>query len=89
VHLIKQQTIRREVWNRRDELEGVPRSKARLLGDSRWWVWACVRHHWELDKSRRLRIPRHRLPPELEEAAAQYGILWWIEREYGEPAQSL
>lgn len=87
VHLVKEQTIRREVWDRRLELEAaraaVPRSKRALLKDPRWWVWGCLWHHHQLDKSRKLRIPRHRLPPELEQAAAEYGILWWLDREYG------
>jgi hypothetical protein len=82
-HLIKEQVLRREVWNRREQLANVPRTKTQLFEDPRLIVWACVRHHWQLDKSRTLKIPRHRLPPELEEAAAQYGILWWVDREYG------
>ena len=83
-HLVKEQVIRREVWDRRLRI-GLPSgiTKTALLKDPRWSVWGCVRHHWELDKSRRLRIPRYRLPPELEEAAAEYGILWAVEREYG------
>ena len=87
-HLVKEQTIRREVWDRRLELEAarmdVPRSKRALLRDERWWVWGCLWHHHQLDKSRKLRIPRHRLPPQLEQAAAQYGIVWCLTREYGE-----
>jgi hypothetical protein len=81
--LIKQQMLVREVWNRRAELEGVPPGKALLLKDPRWSVWGCAWHHHQLDQARKLRIPRHRLPAELEQAAAQYGILWWIDREYG------
>jgi hypothetical protein len=69
-HLIKQQTLRRECKDARP-------------ADACWWVWGCVRHHDELDKSRRLRIPRHRLPGELEAAAAKHGISWWLDTEYG------
>jgi hypothetical protein len=36
-----------------------------------------------LDQSRTLRIPRDMLPPAVEEFAAEYGLLWWVEREYG------
>lgn len=70
-HLIKQQTIRR-------------RSGASLT-DPRSWVWACVWHHTQLDQGRKLRIPRHRLPAELEAFALEAGLTWWLDREYGPP----
>jgi hypothetical protein len=28
-------------------------------------------------------IPRHRLPPALEEFAAEMGLLWWLDYTYG------
>jgi hypothetical protein len=82
-HLIKRQTIRKEVWNRRHELEGVPKTLRVLYADPRSWVWACDRHHRMLDHSRKLKIPRYRLPRELEDFAAQYRLRWWLYREYG------
>lgn len=90
-HLIKEQTIEREVWAKRRRLTAQQRgglTKTALLKDPRWTVWGCFHHHWDLDKARKLRIPRSRLPPDLEEAAAEYGILWWLDREYGS-AQSV
>lgn len=40
-------------------------------------------HHGQLDFSRKLRIPRDALPPSVEEFAAEHGLTWWLEREYG------
>lgn len=57
--------------------------------DERTWVWACggivgnSGHHGMLDTSRRLRVPRDRLPGALEEFAAETELVWWLEREYG------
>jgi hypothetical protein len=57
--------------------------------DPRSWVWACggpmgnAGHHGMLDASRTIRIPRDRLPAGLEEFAAELGLTWWLEREYG------
>jgi hypothetical protein len=77
-HLIRRQVIRREAGT---EYEMDPRS----------WVWGCGGitgiggHHGALDWAGpgRLRIPRDRLPMELEEFAAEIGLEWWVEREYG------
>lgn len=78
-HLIKQQTIRREA------------GKAHVW-DDRVWVpvcggpTGCSGHHGQLDYSRTLRIPRDALPIAVEEFAAEHGLTWWLEREYG-PAE--
>lgn len=75
-HLIKQQTIRREAPNAD-------------LWDPRCWVPVCGGpmgnggHHGMLDHSRTLRIPREALPSSLEEFAAEHGLLWALDREYG------
>jgi hypothetical protein len=36
-----------------------------------------------LDTSRKLRIARAELPPAVEEFAAELGLVWWLDREYG------
>lgn len=77
-HLIKKQTIRREVGP-----EHV------YIWDDRVWVPACGGptgvggHHGQLDFSRSLRIPRDAIPVMVEEFAAEHGLLWWLSREYG------
>jgi hypothetical protein len=76
-HLIPKQTIRREVGREH-------------MWDDRVWVPVCGGpqgiggHHGALDYSRRLRIPRDRIPEMVEEFAAEHGLVWWLEREYGE-----
>lgn len=77
-HLIPAQLIRREVS-----------SSSAVVWDDRVWVWGCGGpmgnggHHGQLDYSRRLRIPRALLPPAVEEFAAEHGLEWWLDREYG------
>lgn len=83
-HLVKQQTLRREVWNTRYRRGFELPLLRTFLGWPCWWVWACEHHHYMLDKSRKLRVPRHKLPPALEAAAAEYELGWWLDREYGE-----
>jgi hypothetical protein len=57
--------------------------------DPRAWVPVCGGptgiggHHGQLDHSRTLRIPRDALPVMVEEFAAEHGLTWWLEREYG------
>jgi hypothetical protein len=55
-----------------------------VVWDPRCWRWMCERHHRMLDDSRRLRVPRWHLPPELEAFAEEHGLAWWLDREYGE-----
>jgi hypothetical protein len=83
-HLIPQQLLRREVGR-----------AANVLWDSRVWVYGCGGpvgtggHHGALDYARTLRVPRELLPPEVEEFAAEHGLVWWLERTYaGEPKRS-
>jgi hypothetical protein len=78
-HLISRQTIVREVGKR-------------YAWDPAVWVWGCggamgvSGHHGMLDYSRKLRIPRVMLPPELEAFAEKHGIVWWLDRTYGLPS---
>lgn len=57
--------------------------------DPRVWVPLCggatglSGHHGQLDHSRTLKIPRDALPPAVEEFAAEHGLTWYLEREYG------
>ena len=97
-HLIPKQLLRREVWNQRVALRAsveaqgrvFPASLRELVWDARCWVPSCGGlhgnggHHGMLDHSRKLRIPRDRLPVEVEEFAREFGVLWWLDREYGE-----
>ena len=58
--------------------------------DRRSWVWGCggltgiAGHHGMFDSSRRLRVPRSSIPASTEELALELGILWWLDRVYGE-----
>lgn len=94
-HLIPKQRIRRalesDAWRRGQRLTATElrKVKAATLYDVRSWVWMCGGptgvggHHGMLDYARTLRIPRHVLPPELEEFAVEYGLEWSLERDYG------
>ena len=79
-HLIPHQLLCRELRLRK----GHP-----TAWDDRVWVWGCGGptgiggHHGMLDHSRTLRIPRASLPEGLEEFAAEVGLTWWLDREYG------
>jgi hypothetical protein len=76
-HLIPAQLIRREVGRNH-------------VWDDRVWVWGCGGptgiggHHGRLDYSRTLKIPRHRLPADVLDFADEFGLMWWVDREYGE-----
>jgi len=89
VHLIPQQTIKREVLRCTHSTVMSPPVEYDLLWDPRVWRWACggpmgsSGHHGMLDTARTLRIPRHAIPAETEEFAAEHGLTWWLDREYG------
>jgi hypothetical protein len=72
-HLIRGQTIRREV----------SRSKLVLWAPAVWRP-ACYRHHTMLDQSKTLQIPRSAIPVETELWAAEHGLEWWLAETYGE-----
>jgi hypothetical protein len=96
-HLIPKQVIRRGVISARRIAPGdrwpvtvdQRAELARILWDERSWVPCCGGpmgnggHHGMLDQSRRLRVPRDRLPVAVEEFAAELNLSWWLDREYG------
>jgi hypothetical protein len=65
------------------------RTLQQLCDDERSWVPCCggiagvSGHHGQLDTSRKLRIARAELPPAVEEFAAELGLTWYLDREYG------
>lgn len=80
-------------WQRRAIRQPAARNACRTLrqlcDDPRSWVPCCggpmglSGHHGQLDQSRTLRIPRELLPTAVEEFAAELGLLWYLDREYG------
>ncbi len=91
VHLLPRQLIARALQTR---LRGDPYGASAVAiiaatNDKHGWVKACggpmgnAGHHGMLDSSRTLWIPRHAIPAETEEMAAELGLEWWLEREYG------
>jgi hypothetical protein len=73
-HLIREQTIRKEV----------SRAEA-ILWDPRVLKPGCYRHHTMLD-TLKLIVPRSALPVEVEQFAAEHKIDWWLTKRYGERA---
>lgn len=73
-HLVRQQTIKREI-------RGAEDPKA-ILWDSRVLRPGCYRHHTMLDQAKTLRIPREAIPVETEQYAAELGLTWWLDRTY-------
>jgi hypothetical protein len=75
-HLIAKQTIKRE-------------AQGADLWDPRCWVPICGGitgsggHHGALDYARTIRIPRDALPVAVDEFAAEHGLTWYLERNYG------
>lgn len=75
-HLIPRQLLKREGFSA-------------YIHDSRSFVpccggiTGCSGHHGMLDHSRKLRIPRDKLPPAVEDFAAELGLTWYLDREYG------
>lgn len=55
-----------------------------VLWDPRVWTLICETHHRALDHARTLRVDRVELPRGVEEYAAERGLAWWLDREYGE-----
>lgn len=85
-HLIPRQLLKRQL---KHDL-----SVAIAIRDPRSWVPGCGEptgiggHHGMLDQSRTLRIPREVLPAGVEEFAAEIGLEWWLDREYGPKEQA-
>ena len=86
VHLLSKQTIRREVWqSRKWKASGLqPDTFFDLVWDRRVWVPGCSGHHYLLDQSKKLTVPRESLPDGVEAYAEQWGLGWWLTRIYGE-----
>jgi hypothetical protein len=65
------------------------RTLKQLIDDERCWIPCCggpmgpSGHHGQLDYSCTLRIPREKLPPGVEEFAAELGLSWYLDRTYG------
>lgn len=65
-----------------------------LCDDDSTWVPCCggpmgvSGHHGMLDTSRKLRIPREKVPVKVEAFAEALGLGWYIDREYGERASA-
>jgi hypothetical protein len=80
-HLIPKQTLLREL-----AAEVSPGA----IWDHRVWVLACggpignAGHHGHLDYSKRIRLPREVIPASTEDFAEQYGLVWVLDRLYGE-----
>jgi hypothetical protein len=61
-----------------------------LQDDPRCWVWGCGGpmgnggHNARMKPDGPLPVPRGRLPAGLEEFAAELGLVWWLDRTYGE-----
>ncbi len=57
--------------------------------DPRAWVPACggvcgdSGHHGAFDTARTLRVPRSAIPADTEQFAAELGLTWFLDREYG------
>ncbi len=99
-HLIPRQLLKREypygmvvvdgVRERALRRERPTRTLRELCEDENGWVpccggsMGCSGHHGMLDYSRTLRIPRDRLPAAVEQFAAELGLAWFLDREYGE-----
>jgi hypothetical protein len=70
-HLIDKAVLKREGF-------------AHLCGDERTWVPACRWHHTQFDRRLGVTVPREALPPELLKLVEEIGLMWWIDRRYGE-----
>jgi hypothetical protein len=74
-HLIPKARIKREL---RIEREWRP-----VVWDPRVLVKACRRHHADWD-NRVFNIARGEVPQACEEYAEEYGLVWSLDRDYGE-----
>lgn len=69
-HLIPAQLLRRELGDG-------------TIGFEDLTVPGCRRHHGLFDVSKRIRVPRERLPGRVERFAEEAGLTWWLDRTYG------
>lgn len=78
-HLLPRQLLKRHVPDRAAELIQDPRSWVPACGG----ITGCSGHHGAYDFARTLRIPRHMLPPGVEELAEELNLVWWLDRSFG------
>jgi hypothetical protein len=83
-HLIRLQTLRRELRKTWAMLELSEEDMQAMLWSPAVWRPACHVHHGLLDQSKALRIPREAIPVETEVFAVKHGVDWWLSRTYGE-----
>lgn len=76
-HLIPKQRIKRE-FRHDDRLVD-------LIADPRNGIAVCRRHH-DMLEGRKLRMLRVELPAGLEEFAVEVGMVWCLERDFGQVA---
>jgi len=89
-HLIPAQRIRRELTVDRS-IPTVRQDGDRITSivwDPRVWVPACggptgIGGHHGMFDGRKLRVPRAALPEGVEAYAAEYGLTWSLDRDYG------
>ena len=72
-HAIQRQVLRHETP--KDHLE-------EILGDRRNLVRLCAKHH-EWVTNHRIHFTRDELPESVEEFAAEHGLLWRLDHDYG------
>lgn len=81
-HIIKRQTIRGQV-SRGAWLEDY----AHILHDSRNIIPVCRQHHANWHNAR-FTVARSELPESVEQFAAEYGLTWALDREYGQRSEA-
>lgn len=86
-HLIRAQVIRRELIRHHERAPLRKPERDALLWAPGVWRPACHLHHGMLDQAKTLRIPRSALPAETEAWAAEHGLEWWLDHEFG-PVES-
>ena len=72
-HLIPKQVLKREIATDDPDVIWHPST----------YVPGCRRHHNMLDVERTLKIPRSELPWKMIAFCEAFGLMWWVEREYG------
>lgn len=77
---------------RPDRMHLIPAQRLRKAGlkrkqvqDDRFIRLGCRKHHHQFDQGF-ISITRDEVPRETEEAAAEYGVTWSLDRDYGEAA---
>jgi hypothetical protein len=75
---------------RPDRMHLIPAQRLRKAGlkrkqvqDARLIRPGCRKHHHQFDNGF-IRLERVEIPQETEEAAAEYGVEWSLDRDYGE-----